>query len=146
MGTVDELVLGVYHSAPDLVEVQLFPLLAFLEDDLHRCGRGREAQRLGKRPVHRLGLIGGDPFAKNRAEAARIQETAAGLIVYLEEVVAKIGVVDRLGQISRPGQRLDDDAVNAEHLLGCVSGVVIVQAHGGGSRGEDERTAEQQGR
>ena len=49
----------------------------------------------------------------------------------------------RLRHIAGPGQRLDDDAVNAEMFLLCVAGVVVVQPHrarrGEGGSKEDEK-------
>src|SRR5207249_3309207 len=47
----------------------------------------------------------------------------------LEEVPAAIGGIDRSGGIPGPGQRFDDDAVEAEAFFDGVTRVVVIDAH-----------------
>ena len=94
--------------------------VALLDDDLHRCGRHREAQRLVERARHRLRLAGGLPLAVDRGEAARVDDAVRGAVDDLEQVLAEVRVVDRPRRIARPGQRLEHQPVEAEALLGCA--------------------------
>ena len=124
---VDQHVGRIDHQRPDLAEVVL--PVALLQDDLHRAvgKRGaREAQRLGEGAVDLGSLAGRLPLAVDRRETARVEQAARAAVDHLEEVLAEIRVVDRLRQVSRPRQRLDDHPLEREALLAGVAGVEVV--------------------
>src|SRR5581483_8560066 len=81
---VDELVLGIDRGCPDVVKLAFLP---FFEHDGYRRLRYRKPQRLRKCPAYVFGLVGGHPFAENRAKSARIEQAIAGFVVHFEEIV-----------------------------------------------------------
>ena len=129
----DELVRRIDFRAPDIAK--RVPGIALPDDDADGPVWRGESQRLGERAVGVLRLCSCLPLAVDRAEAARVQHGATDRIGDLEEVLAPIGLVDRPRRVARPGQRFEDDAIDAEALFLHVAGVVVVQPHRLRSRG-----------
>ncbi len=140
-GPIDEDVGRVDEQRPHLAK--RVPCVPFLQHDLHGSGRHREAQRLLERASRRLGLPRRFPLAVNRREAARVDDAVARAVDDLEQVLAEIRVVHRPRRVARPRRRLDDDAVEREHLGRCGAGVVVVDAEGARGLRVNERGTEQ---
>jgi hypothetical protein len=132
-GPGHEHVLGVDHQGPELVED--VARVALLEEHLDGLLGSGEAQRLVEGAVDLLGLAGGLPLAIDGGEPARIKEAVGGLVADLEEVLAEVGLVDGARGVAGPRQRLEDEPVEAEALLGGVTGVEVVDAEGARSGG-----------
>src|SRR5215210_6887990 len=87
-----------------------------------------------ERAVDIFCFVGRLPFAVDRSEAARVDD-AIGLSVYhLEGVLAEVCIINGLLRVAGPGERLDKDAIKAEHLLRGVSRVIVIEPHGGRGR------------
>jgi hypothetical protein len=96
---------------------------------LDRRVRRGKAERLAEGPHDLRCFISRFPFAINRSKAARIKHAAGFLVAHFKEVFPEIRVVDRFADVTRPRQRLDDNAIQAEGFMLCVSGVEIIQPH-----------------
>jgi len=139
--TLDEPARRIERHAPDLAEQ--VARIALLDHDADRLVDQWKPQRLGKRPVHALGFGGGLPFAIDGAEAAREPHLPGRAVGDFEQVLAEVGVVERLRRIARPRQRLHHDAIEAEALLVRVARMEIVDAEcrrlGGGAEARHEQ-------
>jgi hypothetical protein len=82
-------------------------------------------------------FLGRLPLAEHGREVARIQQVAGLGIRHFEAVVATVRVVEALGQIARPRQRLDQHALDGVLLGERISAVHVVEADGGGLLGLD---------
>src|SRR6185369_17348348 len=122
---------------PDVLEV-IF-LIPLLQDNGYRAGWSGEAQRLLERALARFSFVGRFPLAVNRGKAPRIQQLLRLHIANFKEILTQIRRIDRLLRVAGPWQRLDHDAVNAEHLLRRIAGVVVVESHRGRRGGERRR-------
>src|SRR5262249_34258327 len=116
----DELVRGIDGERPDVPEG--VARIALPERDAHRCVWRGKPQRFRERAIDLLRLGRRLPLAVDGAETARVLHAAGRGISDLEEVLAAVGVVERLGRIAWPRQRLQDDAVEAETLFFLVAG------------------------
>ena len=96
--------------------------VAMLHCDANGRRRTRKAQRFVKAPMRIAGFFRGCPLAEDRRVSARVQQASAGL-AHLESVCAGVCVIDRARGIARPGERLEHDAVDREHLEAATSRV-----------------------
>ena len=67
------------------------------------------------------------PLAIDGRETARKESAVRAPVDDFEEILAEVGVVDRLAP--GPRERLDDDAVEADPLVRRAAGVLIVESH-----------------
>ena len=92
------------------------------------AGAGK-AQRLLKRPLRRLSFVRCFPLAIDRSKPARIKKLLRLRVANFEQILAEIRRIDRLLRIAGPGKRLNHHAVDAEHFLRRIAGVVVIEPH-----------------
>src|SRR5436309_15183632 len=81
-------------------------------------------------PIYCFRFRSCDPLTINRGKSTRIEHTLANAIAHFKEISSTIHRINRPLRISRPGQRLDDDPIDAEDLLALAAGVVVIEPHG----------------
>src|SRR5439155_17511465 len=69
------------------------------------------------------------PLSVDRSEPSRVQKPVIRSVSDFEKILPKVCLVDVLPWIPRPRKWFDDYAIDTEHLLGGVAGMVIVEPH-----------------
>lgn len=125
---IDGFVLRIDCGCPDFAE--LIQRVTFHNGDLDRRFWSGEAEGFVKSPIYCLRLCGRDPLAINRRKPTGINYAFTNAVPHLKEISSAISRVDKAIRISRPRQRLDDNAIDAEKFLASAAGMVVVESHG----------------
>jgi len=120
--------------------------LVALEDAYaHRAIEFRETHRLAETTAEPVRLLRRAPLAEDGREATRVQQVAGFRIHHLDPVLAAVGLVEVLRHVARPGQGLDQHALDGVAVGQGVAAVGVVEADGGGLLGKGGARGERQG-
>ena len=135
---VDRRVARIDEQRPRVAE-RVAVRIALLEHHDHRRRGSRKPEGLGEGARDRFRLGRRLPFAEDRREPARVEDAPRAGVAHLEQVFARVGIVDRMVRVPGPRQRLENEPVEGEALLGSGTYVDVVDTERARRAGREQR-------